>query len=247
MTPSPIQPNSVINKSHHVNRPVNPGKNCICICRHTLTLCKLISLLGKGNLHLFIFNEILFSWGCKQNFNVVRLDSAVSRPGIISLHIRSMWETICDAWACWSGWKFGPNSTEYPYSEIQNTPLPPRKLKFRQILALCDFSVSEYPPPPPENWNLGRSWHFVTFQFQNPPLPENWNLGRSWHFVTFQFQNPPLPENWNLGRSSQWETMCGKLPHVETLSNPDNYSLYLVKVQLQVFGSGIENVVRCYM
>ena len=23
----------------------------------------------------------------------------------------------------------------------------------------------------------------------------------------------------------QWEAMCGKLPHVETLSNPDNYSL----------------------
>ena len=44
----------------------------------------------------------------------------------ISLHIRSMWETICDAWACWSGWKFGPNSTEYPYSEIQNTPPPPQ-------------------------------------------------------------------------------------------------------------------------
>ena len=38
---------------------------------------------------------------------------------LISLHIRSMWETICDAWACWSGWNFGPNSTEYPYSEIQ--------------------------------------------------------------------------------------------------------------------------------
>ena len=28
----------------------------------------------------------------------------------ISLHILSMWETICDAWACWSVWNFGPNS-----------------------------------------------------------------------------------------------------------------------------------------
>ena len=51
-----------------------------------------------------------------------------------SLHIRSMWETICDAWACWSGWNFGPNSTFYPYSV--EYPPPPPKLKFKQILAL---------------------------------------------------------------------------------------------------------------
>ena len=59
---------------------------------------------------------------------------------------------------------------------LQNTPIlkysfripPPPKLKFSQILALCHFSVSEYPPPH-QNWNLARSWHFVTFQFQNTP------------------------------------------------------------------------------
>ena len=69
---------------------------------------------------------------------------------------------------------------------------PPPKLKFRQIMVLCDFSVPEYPPPP-DNWNLGRSWHFVTFQVPEYPPPPNWNLGRSWHFVTFQFQNTPPP------------------------------------------------------
>ena len=129
------------------------------------------------------------------------------------------------------------NSTVYPYSAIQNTPPPPRKLKFMQIFALCDFLVAEYPPhnensqkswhfdfsvaeypPSPlwENSNLGRSCHFVSFQFQNTPPPgkfkfrqilplcvfsvseypppqENSNLGRSCHFVSFQFQNTPLP------------------------------------------------------
>ena len=112
---------------------------------------------------------------------------------------------------------------------------PPPKWKLSEILALWLFSFRI--PPPPENWNLGRSWHFVTFQFQNtpPPPPENWNLGRSWHFVTFQFQNTPPPRKLNLGRSwhfvtsSQWETMCVELPHVETLSNPDNYSLTHLK------------------
>ena len=79
---------------------------------------------------------------------------------------------------------------------LQNTPIlkyripPPPKWKLSEILALWLFSFRI--PPPPPNWNLGRSWHFVTFQFQNtPPPPENWNLGRSWHFVTFQFQNTP--------------------------------------------------------
>ena len=90
--------------------------------------------------------------------------------------------------------------------QFQNTTPPQKKLEFRQILALCDFSVSEYHPPPKKNWNLGRSWHFVTFQFQNTPPPQNWNLGRSSHFVTFQFQNTTPPENWNLGRSWHFVT-----------------------------------------
>ena len=40
---------------------------------------------------------------------------------------------------------------------LQNTPI--LKYSFR------------IPPPPKKNWNLGRSWHFVTFQFQNTPPP----------------------------------------------------------------------------
>ena len=112
-------------------------------------------------------------------------EADISRPNLrlqipfISLH---MWETICDAWACWSGWKFGANSTEYPYSVIQNTS------------------------PPPENWNLARSWDFEYFQLQNtPPPPENWNLSKSWDFEYFQLQNTPPPEKWNLARSWTFE------------------------------------------
>ena len=76
---------------------------------------------------------------------------------LISLHIRSMWETICDALASWSGWKFG--------SKIPVCP----------ILGFGHQPPSPLPPPPPRNWNLGISWHFKTFQFwlpQNPPPPE---------------------------------------------------------------------------
>ena len=77
---------------------------------------------------------------------------------LISLHIRSMWETICDAWACWSGWNFGPNSTEDPYSELGTEyPPPPRKLSESPNLR-----VSEYPP----NENCQR---VQIREFQNTP------------------------------------------------------------------------------
>ena len=35
------------------------------------------------------------------------------------------------------------------------------------MLGLWVFSVTEYPPP--ETWNLGRSWDFEYFQLQNTP------------------------------------------------------------------------------
>ena len=64
-----------------------------------------------------------------------------------------------------------------------------------------DQSLLRNTPPPPS------------------PPPENWNLGRSWHFKIFQFQN-----NWY-----QWQTMCDKLPHVETLSSPDYSFIRLIR------------------
>ena len=56
---------------------------------------------------------------------------------IISIHICSMWETIYDALASWSGWEFGSKIPVYPILGFgsKNTP-PPPPLKFRQILVL---------------------------------------------------------------------------------------------------------------
>ena len=49
---------------------------------------------------------------------------------IISRHIRSMWETICDAVASWSGWKFGSKIPVYPIlgfgPQFPVYPLPPK-------------------------------------------------------------------------------------------------------------------------
>ena len=53
-----------------------------------------------------------------------------------------------------------------PYSEIQFQNSPPTlKMKIVRESKSESFRI----PPPPENWNLGRSWHFKTFQFQNTP------------------------------------------------------------------------------
>ena len=79
----------------------------------------------------------------------------------VSLHIRSMWETICDAQAGFCTYsKFLSKFARAPPSGIsdQSTP-PPHQLKFRQILAIWVFSVvtPEYPPPPPRP----RIWEIV--------------------------------------------------------------------------------------
>ena len=91
----------------------------------------------------------------------------------ISLHIRSMWETICDAWACWSGWKFGSKSWEYRYSQNSRVPLPP-------------------------NWNLGRSWHFEFWLgWEYPfPLPQKLKFSHFlalWIFSVLISYPPPPP------------------------------------------------------
>ena len=106
--------------------------------------------------------------------------------------------------------------------QLQNTP--PKKLKFGQILALWLFSF-RIPLPPIALFvaDLG------TFSFRI----EIWaDLA-----LTFQFQNTPPPplkiEIWaDTLRLFSFRTMCGKLPHVETLSSPENYSLFPLKQTL---------------
>ena len=84
----------------------------------------------------------------------------------------------------------------FQFWPVENTPLPPWKFKFRHFLAFYDFSIltcGEYTPPP-ENWNLGISWHFKTFQFwpvektapppptPHPPTPRKLKFR---HFLAF--------------------------------------------------------------
>ena len=110
------------------------------------------------------------------------ISSACTHWYLISLHR----ETICDAAASWSGWKFGSKiknpenwnlgrSWDFWVLTCPEYPLPPWQLKLMQILALCGFWVltcPEYPPTPhPRNWNLGRSWHLGLLSFDLPRIP----------------------------------------------------------------------------
>ena len=111
--------------------------------------------------------------------------------------------------------------------QFQNTPPP--KFKFRQILALCHFSVSEYPPPPPpRKFKLRQILALCHFSVSDyPPPPRKFKLRQILALCHFSVSDYPPLQNLNLGRSSQWETLRVELPHVETLSNPDNYSFFL--------------------
>ena len=88
---------------------------------------------------------------------------------IISLHIRSMWETICDAWACWSGWNFGPNSSRIPRILKYSFRIPPSPEN--ENCQSPNLRVSEYPP---QNENCQR---VQIWEFQNTPT--KWKLSES--------------------------------------------------------------------
>ena len=75
-------------------------------------------------------------------------------------------------------------------------------------------TVSEYPPPP----KMKIVWESKSESFRIPPPPKMKIVREPKSFRI------PISEY-------QWETMCGKLPHVETLSNPDNYSFTLRRQQ----------------
>ena len=72
-----------------------------------------------------------------------------------------------------------------------------------QFTTILGFGSQNTPSPPPENWNLSRSWHFKTFQFwlleNNPPPPGKLKfkhiLGilRLFMFWLLENKTPPPP------------------------------------------------------
>ena len=158
-----------------------------------------------------------------QKTSVVTLISAAravfstksSVPVLISLHIRSMWETICDAWACWIGWNSGPNSGRIPlFCRIPPSPpltLPPqnencqrvqvwvqntpRKMKIvresKYRIPPLKWKLSESPSPSteyPTKWKLSESPSLST------EYPPKWKLSESQNPRVSEYPPPPKSE-----------------------------------------------------
>ena len=89
----------------------------------------------------------------------------IHSKSFVNLHIRSMWETICDAWACWSGWNFGRNSERISHILKFRIPPPPQW----KLSESPNPRVSEYPP-----MKIVRDSKSKSFR-----IPPKWKLSES--------------------------------------------------------------------
>ena len=128
----------------------------------------------------------------------------------ISLHIRSMWETICDAQAgFWLNSKFLSKFSRKPLSGISDQKAPP---PFRKTsdLRWPKFTL-EYPPilensdlrwpkftleysPPPFFWKTS-DLKWPKFTPETPPVPSPFQKTSDLRWPKFTPEYPPILEN----------------------------------------------------
>ena len=158
------------------------------------------------------------------NLNI--LSSSKGKPAcLISLHIHSMWETICGASASCSVWNFCSKIPVYPKLgfvpvDPPHPPPPPNKLQFGQDMALWVLTTPVYqtapPPPHPRTPRKSRKIEIWTglgtlsFDYPRLPPPPHWNLDRTWHFDFWLPQSPPPLRDrmWRLISVSPWIPSC---------------------------------------
>ena len=142
--------------------------------------------------------KLIYSSKSLPSFQQAKIIASGDCTVFISLHIRSMWETICDAWACWSGWNFGPNSSRIAPILKYSFRIPPPQWKLSES---PNPRVSEYPPKlkivresksesfriPPQQWKLSESPNPRSSEY--PPKNENCQ-----RVQIREVQNTPLPE-----------------------------------------------------
>ena len=107
-----------------------------------------------------------------------------------------MWETICDAWACWSGWNLVQILTEYPL--FWSSEYPPQmkivresKSKSFRIPPSPKWKLSESPNPRVSEYPPDENCQRVQIQeFQNTTPPQ-WKLSESPYLRVSEYPPPP--------------------------------------------------------
>ena len=151
---------------------------------------------------------------------------------IVSLHIRSMWETtVMHKQVSGCTVNFGPNFPVYPFLELKTRIPPPPPFWKTSDLGWPKFTA-EYPPIL-ENFRFGMA---KVYSGMSPPFWKTSDLG--WPKFTPEYPppfwktsdlgwpkfTPEYPPQWKLSESpSPRFSEYRELLHVETLSNPDNY------------------------
>ena len=96
------------------------------------------------------------------------------KVSFISLHIRSMWETICDAQAgFWLNSKFLSKSSRKPLSGISDQKAPPPL-----VWKTSDFRWPKFTPkyPPPVRKTSDFRWPKFTQKYPPPPVQKTSDL-----------------------------------------------------------------------
>ena len=106
---------------------------------------------------------------------------------LISLHIRSMWETT-EMHKQVSGWtvNFGPNFPEYPFLELKTRIPPPPPFRETSDLGWPKFTP-QYPPPISENFRFGMTKVYSAI----PPPPPHFGKLQIWDDQSLLQNNPP--------------------------------------------------------
>ena len=140
---------------------------------------------------------------------------------IFSLHIRSMWETICDAQAgFWLNSKFLSKFSRKPLSGIsdQKAPPPPH---FGKLQIWDDQSLLRNTPPPIlENFQI---WDDQSLLWNTPP-PFQKPSDLRWPKFTLEYPLPPILENFRFEMTKVYSGIP-PLPHFGKLQIWDDQSL----------------------
>ena len=142
---------------------------------------------------------------------------------IISLHIRSMWETTVMHKQV-SGWtvNFGPNFPESPFLELKTRkPPPPISENFRFGMTKVYSGI----PPPPilENFRFGMTK--VYSGIPPPPGKKFWKL-QIWDDQSLLRNTPPFWKTSDLG----WPKFTPEYPPPPQKKNSENFRFGMTKV-----------------